>query len=119
LNFRGVAYAGKGDFSRAIADFNDAIRLDPRDAVALQNRAAAKQRIGDRAGSDADVEAAKAISPDGAKGHAGYGARRPWRPIPMPASAGTARTVACWLPDGVSVLDVMDGARSRRRIALG
>ena len=35
---RGVAYANKGDYDKAIADCNEAIRLDPKDAVAYCNR---------------------------------------------------------------------------------
>jgi tetratricopeptide (TPR) repeat protein len=34
---RGNAYDGKGDLDRAIADFNEAIRLDPKLAFAYNN----------------------------------------------------------------------------------
>jgi len=44
---RGAAYKDKGDSSRAIADLNDAIRLDPHDAEAYRNRGIAHRLNGD------------------------------------------------------------------------
>jgi tetratricopeptide (TPR) repeat protein len=41
---RGNAYSGKGDLDRAIADFSEAIRLNPRHAVAFYNRGVAYYR---------------------------------------------------------------------------
>lgn len=38
FNNRGVAYQAKGDLDRAIADYSEAIRLNPRLAVAYNNR---------------------------------------------------------------------------------
>ena len=35
---RGIAWAGKGKLEKAIADFTEAIRLNPKDAVAFYNR---------------------------------------------------------------------------------
>jgi tetratricopeptide (TPR) repeat protein len=37
-NNRGLAYQAKGDGERAIADFSEAIRLEPKFAHALYNR---------------------------------------------------------------------------------
>ena len=37
-NNRGYAYRGKGDMDRAIADYTEAIRLDPKYAIAYYNR---------------------------------------------------------------------------------
>src|SRR5262249_30129616 len=34
---RGRAYDGKGDYDRAIADYNESIRLNPKDAVVYGN----------------------------------------------------------------------------------
>src|SRR5262249_31020780 len=53
---RGVAYRNKGDFDRAVADFNAALQLDPRDADALTDRgvAYARKRDFDRAFGDYD-----------------------------------------------------------------
>ena len=38
LNASGSKYAMKGDFNHAIADFDEAIRLDPKNADAFYNR---------------------------------------------------------------------------------
>ena len=35
---RGVAYERKGDNDRAIADYNEAIRLNPKNAIAFNDR---------------------------------------------------------------------------------
>jgi tetratricopeptide (TPR) repeat protein len=35
---RGEAYKAKGDLGRAIADYNKAIEIDPRDAISYRNR---------------------------------------------------------------------------------
>ncbi len=43
---RGIAYAKKGDLDRAIADFDQALRLDPDSTFALNNRGAAYARKG-------------------------------------------------------------------------
>ena len=51
---RGIAYIGKGQLARAIADYNQAIKLDPKSALAYQNRgvAYAKKDEFDRAFAD-------------------------------------------------------------------
>src|ERR1700710_2803375 len=38
---RGSGFAGKNDFARAIVDFNEALRLNPKSVAALNNRGAA------------------------------------------------------------------------------
>ncbi len=43
-NLRGLAYDGKGDYDRAIADYNEAIRLKRDYAVAYNNRCLAYER---------------------------------------------------------------------------
>ena len=47
LNNRGFAYQSKGDYDRAIADLNEAIRLDPKLALAYNRRGLAYHHMGD------------------------------------------------------------------------
>jgi tetratricopeptide (TPR) repeat protein len=44
---RGLAYRVKGDIDRAIADYTEAIRLQPRNALAYNNRGSAYTYVGD------------------------------------------------------------------------
>ncbi len=46
FNNRGIAYGRKGDNARAIVDYNEAIRLDPKNAGAFNNRCFARAVIG-------------------------------------------------------------------------
>ncbi len=55
----------KGDLDRAIADYDQAIKLNPNDAAALLNRGAAKKQQGDQSGGEADIAAAIKIDPNG------------------------------------------------------
>ena len=61
---RALAYENKEDYARAIADYDEAVRLNPNDADALLYRGLDKQRMGDKAGAEADVAAAKRINPN-------------------------------------------------------
>jgi len=61
---RALAYENKKEYTRAIADYDEAVRLNPNDADALLYRGLDKQRMGDWAGGEADVAAAKRINPD-------------------------------------------------------
>lgn len=61
---RALAYENKDDYTRAIADYDEALRLDPDDADALLYRGLDKQRLGDKAGGEADVAAAKRMNPN-------------------------------------------------------
>jgi tetratricopeptide (TPR) repeat protein len=56
LNERGNVYFTKGKYDRAIQDYDQAIRLDPRNSLAFGNRAAAYGEKGeyDRAFQDFD-----------------------------------------------------------------
>jgi tetratricopeptide (TPR) repeat protein len=60
---RGAAYAGKGDLDRAIADFDDAIRRDPKFAGAYFNRGSAYQVKGDLDRAIADFNEAIRLDP--------------------------------------------------------
>ena len=48
----------------ALADYDAALSIEPRMAVALYGRAVTKRRKGDVGGSDADFAAAKTIRPN-------------------------------------------------------
>lgn len=63
---RGIEKGKKGDLSGAIADFDRAIKLDPRDALAYQNRAYAKRLKKDPAGAIADYTRAIELDPNSA-----------------------------------------------------
>ena len=61
---RALAYENKEDDEHAIADYSEAIRLNPSDAEAHFYRGLARARKGDKAGSDADIAEAKRINPN-------------------------------------------------------
>jgi Tfp pilus assembly protein PilF len=55
---RGNTYRLTGDFRRALADLNEAIRLDPKYVVAYQHRASTHRALNDPARADADSKEA-------------------------------------------------------------
>ena len=59
---RGNAYWRKDDMDLAIADYNEAIRLDPKGAVNLCNRGRVKLKINDASGN-VDIRKAKELDP--------------------------------------------------------
>jgi tetratricopeptide (TPR) repeat protein len=61
---RGTAYAAWGKLDRALADYDRALQMHPRIAEALYRRGQVKIRMGDAAGGNADIAAAKAIESD-------------------------------------------------------
>jgi tetratricopeptide (TPR) repeat protein len=63
-NNRGVAYRLKGNYEQAIDDFNEAIRLAPKNANAFNNRGVAYRNIGDLDRAVADYDQAISIRPD-------------------------------------------------------
>jgi tetratricopeptide (TPR) repeat protein len=70
---RGFIYLKRGEFDRAIVDYEAGLRLDPPNkADFLYGRGLAKVKKGDASGS-ADIEAAKALNPKIAEDFAKYG----------------------------------------------
>ena len=61
---RGNAYFAKKDFDRAIADYDAALKDNPKNAWTLFARGVAKKKKGGNAGGDADIAAAKTIQAD-------------------------------------------------------
>ena len=60
---RGVAYKDKGDYDHAIADYNEAIRLNPKNSIAYNNRGNAYDDKGDLAHAIADYNEAIRLNP--------------------------------------------------------
>ena len=63
LDSRGLVWFRMGDFDKAIADYDVALKANPKLASSLYMRGLARRRKGDQAGGDADIAAAKAINP--------------------------------------------------------
>lgn len=63
LSTRGTAYAKKGDFERAFADFAEAIRIDPKAEAPYNNRANAYLLLGDYAQALTQINEALRNSP--------------------------------------------------------
>jgi Flp pilus assembly protein TadD len=71
----GMTLVRLGRVDEAISAYDEALRLTPSNAHALYGRGLAKRKKGDLTGSDADLGAAKAISPRVAEDYATYGVR--------------------------------------------
>jgi|ERR1019366_6083271 tetratricopeptide (TPR) repeat protein len=63
-NNRGVAYRLKANYAQAIDDFNEAIRLEPKNANAFNNRGVAYRNMGDLDRAVADYDQAILLKPD-------------------------------------------------------
>ena len=61
---RALAYENKEKYDLAIADYSDAIRLNPNDADFYLYRGLDRQKIGDKAGAEADIAEAKRLNPN-------------------------------------------------------
>ena len=62
-NNRGYVFIERGNFDRAIRDFDEAIRLNPTYALAYQHRSIARERKGDFRGAFRDVVGVIIIDP--------------------------------------------------------
>jgi tetratricopeptide (TPR) repeat protein len=56
---RGLTYLKMGQWDSAIADYNSALRINPKLPTALYGRGLAELKKGNSAGSSADITAAK------------------------------------------------------------
>jgi hypothetical protein len=64
-----------GSLDDAIADYDAALRIEPKKAISLYGRGTAKRLKGDTAGSEADFAAAQAIKTNVADEMAQYGVK--------------------------------------------
>jgi tetratricopeptide (TPR) repeat protein len=62
LQGRGNNWYAKGDYARAIEDYNKALVLNPMSSGTLFSRGVAKLKSGDTTGGDADIAAAMTIA---------------------------------------------------------
>ena len=65
LNARGFTYYMLKEHTKALADLDEAIRLNPKYLNAYQNRARARKAVGDAAGSAADEQKVRELSKGG------------------------------------------------------
>jgi hypothetical protein len=63
------------NYQGAVADTNSALAASPKMVSSMYVRGMAKLRLGDAAGGDSDIDAAKAIDPKIADTYAGYGVK--------------------------------------------
>src|SRR6516225_5094213 len=61
---RALTYVDKRDYDRALADFGVVLKFNPKSALALYARGWMQLKKGDAEAGNADIVAAKAISPD-------------------------------------------------------
>jgi tetratricopeptide (TPR) repeat protein len=72
-NERGIAYDNKGQYDRGIADFDQAIKLDPNYAKAYFNRGTTYRKTGHLDRAIADYNQAIKLNPKDAVAYAGRG----------------------------------------------
>jgi len=63
-NERGIAYVKKGQYDKAISEFNKAIEINPKDAVAYRGRGAAYVGKGQHDKAISDFNRAKELNPN-------------------------------------------------------
>jgi tetratricopeptide (TPR) repeat protein len=73
---RGVEYAAKRDFDRAVADYDEAIRIDPKFAFPYSNRGDARRLNGDVEQALADLDQAIRLDPNFANAYYNRGLAR-------------------------------------------
>jgi tetratricopeptide (TPR) repeat protein len=73
LDSRALAYLKLNKLELALADYDAALQANPKNPSSLYGRGMAKWLKGDKVGADADIAAAKQISPDVAEDFERYG----------------------------------------------
>src|SRR5690606_4771113 len=64
LRQRGIAHHRLGDYQNALADYSQAILIDPQDSYALYNRALVRTRLGDWRGAVSDYDVSLQLRSD-------------------------------------------------------
>lgn len=64
LDSKGLVLYQLGRYSEALDNYNQALTINPKQAASMLMRGHTKQKLGDAAGGDADIAAAKALNPD-------------------------------------------------------
>ena len=75
IDSRALVYLKLGDLDKALADYEAALKLNPKPAGSLYGRGVVKQKKGDATGADADMTAPKAIRANIAEQWAKYGVK--------------------------------------------
>ena len=70
---RGMIRLRQGEYKKAINDFDDALKLQPKNAVALYARGVAKCKKDKNDSGQADIDAAEALAPKVADRYRRYG----------------------------------------------
>lgn len=60
---RGAEYGAKGELDRAMKDHDQALKIDPKNALAFNNRGIVKLKKGDKDGGEADLAKARQLQP--------------------------------------------------------
>ena len=90
LENRGLVYLRRGEYDRAIDDYDAALKLRPNLAWALYGRGVARLFKGEAAAGDADIAAAKALAPRIAEITRARGIAPPAAPASPAAATPTA-----------------------------
>ena len=70
---RGMVRLRQGEYAKAIEDFNDALKLQPKNALALYGRGVAKSRRNNNNSGQSDIDAAEALAPKMTERYRRYG----------------------------------------------
>jgi tetratricopeptide (TPR) repeat protein len=77
LDSRGLTYFKLGQLDDALADYDAALKINPRAAGSLYMRGIIKLTKGDNAGGRSDIAAAKAVQANIGEEFARYGVKTP------------------------------------------
>jgi tetratricopeptide (TPR) repeat protein len=108
---RAEIYYKKKDYTRAITDFNEAIRLESKilgiqSYSYWQGRGLAFQAVGDRARARADFVRSEELS---AKAKAFFGLKSPWDTVSVKDSGPPHRLGGCWAVHFLSRVNLVQG----------